>query len=59
MKKGKCDMSKKCPLIPFLVLIVGILWLLEGIGVLAWNFPWWPVLIILLAIGMMKHHCKC
>lgn len=61
MKKGaKCDMSKKCPLIPILILIVGILWFLEGISVIGFTLPWWPLVIILLAIGMLKHQfCNC
>ena len=57
--KTKCDIKEKCHAVPGLILIVGILWFLEGVGVLAWNIPWWPLIIILLAIGMIKHHHHC
>ena len=63
MKKDtKCNMKCKCPLIAILILFIGILWFLAEINVIGFTLPWWPLIIILLAIGMIKHnhhHCKC
>ncbi len=57
-KTTKCDI-KKCHGVPVLMLIIGILWLLADLGVIGFTLPWWPIIIIILSIGMIKHHhCK-
>jgi len=58
-KATKCNI-KKCQGIPGLLLIVGILWLLADLNIIGFTLPWWPIIIILLSIGMIKHHhSKC
>jgi hypothetical protein len=51
--------SKKPPVLAWLVLVVAVLWLLNAWGVLAFELPWLPLVVVLLAIGMVWHKYKC
>ncbi|MBR9678079.1 MAG: hypothetical protein GOU97_02190 [Nanoarchaeota archaeon] len=39
------------------LLLIGVLWLLSDLKVIALNLPWWPILLIVVAMGLlMKPH---
>lgn len=44
---------KKFPVFAFILLIFAVAWLLDEIGYLTINLPWIPVILIVLAIGMI------
>lgn len=41
----------KFPTVAVILLAVGILWLLNDMQVLTINIPWWPVILIIIAVG--------
>jgi len=51
MKKTMFSCTGRFPTIAVLLLIVGIVWLLTGLGVITVSIPWWPVILIILAAG--------
>lgn len=46
-------MTKKFPMLGLLLLIIGVVWLLEGLGIITINMPWIPVILIIIAIGII------
>jgi len=45
---------KSCfPMGSGLVFIIGLLWLLQELQILAWNVPWLPIIVMLVALKMM------
>jgi hypothetical protein len=47
------------PTIATLILVIGILWLLSDLGVITVAVPWWPVVIIVLALGWIINRYTC
>ena len=45
--------KKRFPILGILLLILGILWLLTELKVFTLNMSWWPIIIIIVAIGMI------
>lgn len=45
--------SKKVslPLFAIIVLIIGVVWLLTELGIVTANLPWWPIVIIAVALN--------
>ncbi len=35
------------------LLAVGLIWLLTELGVISANIPWWPIVIIMIALGFI------
>lgn len=66
MEEGKMEgkgMVCKCPhhmAIPWLIILIGVDFLLGAISVLTWNFVdiTWPILLIIAGIIKLAH-CKC
>jgi len=58
MDKDKCcKHGHGFPAVAGLILLIGILWLLADLKVIALEIPWVPVLVIILSLGMIvKHH---
>ena len=48
--------SKGFPVIPIIVLLMGISWLLHEAGVVTLNIPWLPLIVILFAISWLVDH---
>jgi hypothetical protein len=46
-----CCGGRTFPTVAVLLLIVGVVWLLTDLGIMAVNIPWWPVILIILALG--------
>jgi len=47
MKKGKF------PYMGAIILVLGVLWLLKDLNLIVVNLPWIPILLIVIAIGMI------
>jgi len=45
--------KKRFPVFAVLLLILGILWLLTELNVFTLTISWWPIIIIVVAIGMI------
>lgn len=46
--------KKKFPTLAVILLVVGIIWLLSALNIFPWNnIPWVPVVIIIIALGMI------
>jgi len=43
--------KKRFPTIAVIVLAIGIFWLLSDLGILVIDIPWWPIILIIIAIG--------
>lgn len=56
-KKHDCWRGK-FPTFSFILLLVGIFWLLNEIGVIAINIPWLPIILIGFAISGMLSYRK-
>jgi hypothetical protein len=53
-KKEDKMCCKNCfPMGSVLVFICGLLWLLQELKILAWNVPWLPIIVMLVALKMM------
>jgi hypothetical protein len=51
-------MKRKFPTIATIVLVFAIIWLLSELNVLTINVPWLPVILIIIAIGMIWNRFK-
>jgi len=59
MAKNKhCCMfgGKGFPTFAFLLLAIGVLWLLSSMGIMTVSIPWWPVVLIVVALGWIIDH---
>lgn len=43
--------EKRFPTVPVLLLAIGIIWLLSEIGIITIQVPWWPIILIIIALG--------
>jgi len=46
------------PTFAVILLIVGLLWLLNELKVITINIPWIPIILIIIAIGMIINRYK-
>ena len=51
-----CFRGKGFPTFATLLLVVGVLWLLGELGVFKAEIPWWPVVLIVVAVGWIVDH---
>tara|TARA_Y100000310_G_scaffold326296_1_gene391026 strand:- start:812 stop:1009 length:198 start_codon:yes stop_codon:yes gene_type:complete len=64
MDKHKCCSGHALPIFPIVVLAIGVLWLLSELGTIALDLPWLPLIVVVLALGMIvkfyhfKDMCK-
>lgn len=49
MEKDKCH-HPKSPAFAFVLLILGLVWLLSELGIITIDIPWWPVILVVLAL---------
>ena len=50
-KRPTCSFRSGFPTVATILLVLGILWLLNDLKVLTIDIPWWPVILIVIAIG--------
>ena len=46
-------MKIKFPMFASLLLLIGTAWFLSDLGIISINIPWIPVILIIIAIGMI------
>jgi hypothetical protein len=46
-------MKRKFPVLAIILLLVGVLWLLTELNVITIPIPWIPVVLIVIALGMI------
>lgn len=46
-------MKNKFPTLAVILLVLGIVWLLSSMNLIAVDIPWIPVVLIIVAIGMI------
>jgi hypothetical protein len=53
MKKTKpnCCISGKFPTFAILLIVIGVLWLLNDLNILAIKIPWFPIVLIIIGFG--------
>ncbi|MHC1593292.1 MAG: hypothetical protein ACXQT1_04345 [Methermicoccaceae archaeon] len=54
----KSPSGKRFPILPAIVLVLGILWLAEDLQVLPVDVPWLPVILVIVAIGWIVNNYK-
>ena len=47
--------KNKFPVLAVILLIVGIVWMLNELGYLIIDVPWIPVILVVIAIGMIAN----
>jgi hypothetical protein len=58
-KTEACCNGHKGITFPLLLIFVGAIFLLDHLGIISGGMgAWWPVLIIILGIGMLAKNCK-
>jgi hypothetical protein len=45
--------KKKFPTLAVILLVLGLIWLLSSLNLITFNIPWIPVILIIVAIGMI------
>ncbi len=45
--------KKKFPTLAVILLVLGLMWLLSSLSLITINIPWVPVMLIIIAIGMI------
>jgi len=45
--------KKKFPILAAILLVIGIVWFLNDLRVLTINVPWVPLVILIIALGMI------
>jgi hypothetical protein len=45
--------KSKFPTLAIILLVLGVIWLLNDLDVLAINLPWIPIALIIVAVGMI------
>jgi len=61
LRRSRRKNHLKFPLLGFLLLVVGILWLLNDLQVIniqVQNLSWWPIIIILVSLGIISKRLK-
>jgi len=53
MEENIIVQRKRFPTLAIALLVVGLIWLLNDLNVVSINIPWIPIIIIIIAIGMM------
>jgi hypothetical protein len=58
--KATCECGcGRFPIFPLLILVIGVLWFLNDLAVWTTNLPWWPLVLIVVSLGAVKHHHMC
>jgi hypothetical protein len=51
-------MKKKFPMLAVILLVVALLWLLTDLQVISINIPWIPLILIIIALGMIVNKIR-
>ena len=50
--------KRRFPIFAVILLVVAVIWLLSSLGYLTMDVPWLPVILIIIAIGMIFNRFK-
>ena len=50
--------NRSFPTFAVILLVIGIIWLLNELNVIAVDVPWWPVILIIVALGAIVNRYK-
>ena len=50
--------EKRFPSFAIIVLVLGILWFLNGVGILTIDVPWFSVILIIISLGWIINHYR-
>ena len=50
--------KSKFPTLAVILLVAGIVWASDELGYLDFNFPWLPVVLVIIAIGMIMNRFR-
>lgn len=45
--------KKKFPTLAVILLVVGVIWLLSAVNIITIDLPWIPIILIIVAIGLI------
>ena len=51
-----CCKGGKFPTFAVLLLVIAVLWLLGDLGVITVDIPWIPIVLIVIAVGLILKH---
>ncbi len=51
-----CGVGKGFPTFAVLILVLGLLWLLSELSIITTIIPWFPVIIVTIAVGWIIDH---
>jgi hypothetical protein len=46
-------MKKEFPTFAVILLVLGVLWLLTDLDILSVSIPWFPIILVIIALGMI------
>ncbi len=46
------------PTFAVIILVIGVSWLLNDLEIFSFKIPWWPLMLIVLAIGSVVDHYR-
>jgi len=56
---ARWDQGKRnFPTLAVILLAVGVIWLLNELKVFDFELPWWPIILIIIALGMIYNRFK-
>jgi len=50
--------NRSFPTFAAIIFVLGVLWFLNGIGILKTKVPWFPAILIILSLGWIINHYK-
>lgn len=50
--------NEKFPTFAVVLLVIGIVWLLNELKVFSIDIPWVPIVLIIIAVGMIINNCR-
>ena len=64
-RRQKTEEKEKCckrgfPTFAIILLVIGLLWLMGDLDILTINLPWIPIILIIVAVGMIinRYHLR-
>jgi len=57
-KEEVCCGKKRFPTFGAILLAIGVIWLLNDLEVVPVDLPWVPIVVIVIAIGLLINHKK-
>jgi hypothetical protein len=52
-KEGICKMKKRFPVLAVILLLFALVWIFNDLGYIGINIPWIPVILAVVAIGII------